>query len=81
MFQVGDKLDCVYATPLKGKEVGPAVKLGEVYECKGIHLDSKGNQHIDIGLPLEINYVTSYETGEELPPTTHWCHPSRFIKV
>ena len=81
MIQVGDKLKCIFAEKLPGKEKGPALKKGEEYECRSIHLDSKGNSHIDVSLPLEINSVSSFATGEELPPTTHWCHPNRFVII
>lgn len=81
MIQVGDKLKCIFIGKLPGKEHAPDLKKGDEYECKGVHLDSKGNPHIDVGLPLTISYVTSYATDEQLPPTTHWCHPNRFIKV
>ena len=74
-------LKCIFSQKLPGKEHGPNLKQNETYKCLGVHLDSKGNPHIDIGLPLEINYVSSYATGEELPPTTHWCHPNRFVVI
>lgn len=75
----GDSLIVMNDKPLKGNDVGPEIKSGDVHTCRSVHMDSKGNPHIDIGLPLKVNYVTSYETGEELPKTTHWCHPSRFV--
>jgi len=81
MIQVGDKLKCIFAEKLPGKEVGPDLKKGDDYECKAVHLDSKGNPHIDVGLPLKISHVTSFATNEMLPDNTHWCHPNRFIKI
>ncbi len=75
----GAILKCIFAEKLPGKEHGPNLKKGDEYVCKAIFYDAKGNAHIDVGLPLEINSVTSFATGEELPPTTHWCHPNRFI--
>lgn len=81
MIQIGDKLHCIFNEPLPGKDYAPALKKDGFYDCKGIHLDSKGNPHIDVGLPLELNYVKSFETDEDLPKTTHWCHPNRFIIV
>lgn len=77
----GMKLKCIFSQKLPGKEVCPELKQDEEYECKAVHLDSKGNAHIDVGLPLKINFVNSYATGEELPDTTHWCHPNRFVIV
>lgn len=77
----GMKLRCIFSQKLPGKEHGPNLKQNEEYECRSVHLDSKGNAHIDVALPLEINYVTSYATSEELPGTTHWCHPNRFVII
>jgi hypothetical protein len=77
----GMKLKCIFAEKLPGKEHGPNLKKGDEYECKSVHIDSKGNAHINVGLPLEINHVTSFATGEELPGGTHWCHPNRFVIV
>jgi len=77
----GMKIKCIFSQKLPGKEVGPDLKQDQEYECKSVHLDSGGNAHIDVGLPLKISYVTSYATGEELPLTTHWCHPNRFTKI
>lgn len=81
MIQIGDRLKCIFTQKLPGKDYSPSLKLEGEYECKSIHLDSGGNSHIDVGLPLELNYVKSYATGEELPKTTHWCHPNRFIVI
>lgn len=78
-IEVGDTLKCIFAERLPGKDKGPDLKKGDEYTCKAIHLDSKGNPHIDVGLELKINHVTSFATGEELPDNTHWCHPNRFV--
>lgn len=81
MIKVGDKLKCIFAEPLPGNDKAPELKRNDFYECKSIHLDKLGKPHIDVGLPLTLKYVTSFHTGEELPKTTHWCHPNRFIIV
>lgn len=54
--------------------------MDQPYPVKGIVLDSAGNQHLDVGLKSDLNWVKSIETGEELPDgdKIHWCHPSRF---
>lgn len=77
----GKILKCIFAEKLPGKSHGPKLFKGQEYTCKSVFFDSKGNPHIDIGLPLEINSVTSFATGEELPSHTHWCHPNRFIVI
>lgn len=81
MIKVGDKLKCIFNQKLPGKDCAPLLLQNTIYNCKGVHIDSKGNSHIDVGLPLELNWIKSYETGEELPSTTHWCHPNRFIII
>lgn len=60
--------------------VAPDLVQGQNYQVNDIVLDSQGNQHLDVGLKSQLNYVRSLETGENLPhgDTVHWCHPSRF---
>lgn len=82
-FEIGQRIECVNSTPLRGNDVAPAVKVGKTYYIANIVEDSKGNQHLDVGLPSSVNYVRSFETKEELPKGNiiHWCHPSRFVIV
>ena len=74
---------CVNAEPLEGNVYGPPLVAGEFYPLNEVILDSKGNQHYDVGLKSSLNYIRSYETKEELPRgnEVHWCHPSRFRQV
>lgn len=83
MFKVEDKVKCINVAPLKGNEEAPNLKFDKEYIVKEIILDKEGNQHLDVGLPSELNYIRSYETKEELPrgKEIHWCHPSRFKLV
>lgn len=80
-FSKGDVVICCNDQLLKGNTHKPKVILDEEYTIKEIIEDSAGNQHLDIGLPSRLNFVTSYETKEELPrgEKIHWCHPSRFV--
>ena len=82
IFEIGDEVEVVNNKPLKGNEVGPKLIVGELMTVIGITLDRDSNQHLDVGIKSELNYVTSYETGESLPDghKIHWCHPSRFVK-
>jgi hypothetical protein len=80
VIEIGTKLKCIFNQPLPGNDHAPELELGKEYTCKGFHLES-GNLHIDVGLPLKLNYVRSYATDVELPKTTHWCHPNRFIVI
>jgi hypothetical protein len=80
-IQLHDQLKAVFTQTLPGNDVAPPLEHGKTYTCKAIHTDKKGNDHIDVGLPRSVNYVTSFATGEQLPGTAHWCHPNRFIIV
>ncbi len=79
-FEVGQKVRVVNNTPLRGNDVAPHLKVGDEKEVLQIVLDSKGNQHLDVGLESNLQYVRSWETKEDLPNGNkiHWCHPSRF---
>ena len=79
IYHVEDKVKCRNDAPLSGNTVAPPVVIGEEYEIKHIITDKKGNQHLDLGIPSEYNYIKSWETGEELPDgdSIHWVHPSR----
>jgi hypothetical protein len=80
-IKIGDKLKCIFIDKLPGNDYAPKLIKGNEYECIDIHYDSSGNAHINVGLPLELNYVRSYATGGHLPDYTHWCHPNRFIII
>jgi len=82
-FEVGDQVRCVDLTMLSDADIKPPLMLNQEYPVKGIVVDSKGNQHLDVGLESKYNYIRSLETQEELDQgeKIHWCHPSRFIKV
>jgi len=81
MFKIGDNVICKNTKPLLGNEVAPPLEEDKEYPVKGITLDSKGNQHLDVGLESIYNWIKSHETEEELPDGNkiHWCHPSRFV--
>jgi hypothetical protein len=83
MYNVGDTVKAVNNKPLQGNDYAPALEIDKEYPVLEIVLDSKGNQHLDVGLKSELNYIRSYETEEKLPRGNeiHWCHPSRFVKV
>lgn len=82
-FEIGQSVKCVNTKPLGYNTIAPDLVHGDVYPVKGIVLDSAGNQHLDVGLVSNLNWVKSIETGEELPDgdRIHWCHPSRFEHV
>lgn len=80
-FEVGQEVTCINNKILQGNKIAPELVEGRDYPVKEIILDSKGNQHLDVGLKSYVEFVTSYETKEELDrgDEIHWCHPSRFI--
>lgn len=83
MYNIGDIVKAINDKPLGNNKISPEVIIGQEYHILNIVLDKEGNQHLDIGLPSEYNYIRSFETDEELPKgdLIHWCHPSRFEKV
>lgn len=81
IFEIGQTVKCIKTEPFPGKQVAPPLFKDSEYQIKGIILDKEGNQHLDVGLISQYNYITSIETEEELKDgdVIHWCHPSRFI--
>lgn len=85
-FEIGEKVRCINIEPLESKnpaflqKIAPPLELEKIYPILSITLDKAGNQHLDVGLASMYNYITSYDTGEELfsGDSIHWCHPSRF---
>lgn len=75
----GDSVKCIFNAILPGNVKGPSLEAGKDYTVADVFTDKGGNLHVDVGLPLEIGYVTSYATKEELPGDVHWCHPNRFV--
>jgi len=80
VFTVGEQVTCVNNQPLEGKRIAPPLIVRHRYKVEEIFIDKEGNQHLHVGLKSHYSYITSYETGEELPDgdKKHWCHPSRF---
>lgn len=76
--KIGDTVTVINDQPLRGNSIGPNLENGQEHEVSSIHICSCSQSHIGLGLPLEINYVTCYNCGSQLPKSTHWCHPSRF---
>lgn len=67
IFKEGEKVTPVYFNPLPGNKVSPDIYKDDTYIVKSITLDSKGNQHLDVGVVSKYEFIRSYETGEELP--------------
>jgi hypothetical protein len=80
LYKEGDKVRVILTRPLGDNSCAPPLVMYQEHKVNKVIEDTKGNQHLDIGLVSKINYVTSFETKEELPDgdKIHWCHPSRF---
>lgn len=83
IYEIDDIVKIINDAPLSGNTIAPPVVIGQEYPVKNIVLDSHNNQHLDLGIKSEYNYISSWETGEELPmgDKVHWVHPSRVIYV
>ena len=80
MYTVGQTVIAENNMPLEDNDYAPDLEIGKEYPVLDICLDSQGNQHLDVGLKSNLNFVRSLETKENLPNghKIHWCHPSRF---
>lgn len=81
-YVIGQDVRVVKTDKLSGNEIGPpGLVMGEKKKVLDIVLDGQGNQHLDLGIKSDVNFVSSYETAEVLPNSqvggVHWCHPSR----
>ena len=83
IYEVGDIVKAINDAPLSGNTVAPPIVIGEEYEVKNIVLDRMNNQHLDFGFKSNYNFITSWETNEELPngDEVHWVHPNRVIFI
>lgn len=87
------KVKCINNKPLTNRQSKPALPVdgdkhpplveGDEYNVASIFVDAGNNEHWDVGLKSELNYITSFETGELLPDgdSVHWCNPVRFEKL
>lgn len=79
--QINSKVICKNSNPLPGNDIAPPLKTGEEYTVTEIHTCKCGKHHLNVGLPLEVNWVTCYDCNQKLPNHTHWSHPDRFVVV
>lgn len=77
----GDKLKCIKTDPFPANEVAPSLEIEAEYKAKEVFICSCGQEHVNVGLPMNVNYVECYKCREKLPPTNHWCNSSRFEVV
>lgn len=82
IYEDGDDVEIINIDPLPGNTIAPPLKMGEKGKVKNITVDTAGNQHLDLGIISEYNYISSYETDEHLAggDVIHWVHPSRVKK-
>lgn len=76
----GDSLRVVNDKYLPGNDVKPDLKEGEIKTAEDVYYCKCGEEHIDVGLISEWNYISCYKCDEQLPlgDRIHWCHSSRF---
>ena len=76
----GILMPCINSKPLEGNDVAPPLEEGTHYTIVSTHVCSCGQEHYDVGLKSEYNWVTCYKCKTKLPKgdQIHWCHPSRF---
>lgn len=74
----GELITCINIEPLKNNSIAPDLELNKEYSVKELFTCKCGEKHVNIGLPLNVNFVECYKCRETLPKTNHWCHSSRF---
>jgi len=75
------KLKVINDKPMLGNEIGPDIKLNDEHELVAKFKCACGEEHYDIGLKMDVNWVECYKCRETLPPDIRWCHSSRFVEV
>lgn len=82
-FKKDDKVKALNNNPLQGNDVAPPLKVGEGYIVKEVFTCGCGQDHLDVGLVSEYNWINCYKCGKSLPRGTeiHWCHPTRFEAI
>lgn len=80
-FKVGDKVEATSNTPLPGNDYAPPLKTHEYYSVEDVYKCECGQEHLHVGVPSKLNYVSCYNCEQQIPrgDVKHWCHPSRFI--
>jgi len=74
------KVKVINDKPMPGNEVGPEIKYGEEHEIISKFKCNCGEEHINIGLKMDVNWVECYKCRETLPADIRWCHSSRFVE-
>lgn len=72
-------IKCINIEPFKNNSIAPDLKLNETYPLVEVFKCKCGENHFNVGLEMNINYVECYKCRETLPKHTHWCHSSRFM--
>jgi hypothetical protein len=80
--ELGESLTCYNNLPLSGNEVAPPLKIGQTYPLKQIYTCKCGQEHYDVGLTSNYQWVTCYKCKQPIPKgdQIHWCWPLRFEK-
>lgn len=73
-------MKCINVLPLVGNEVAPPLELNKEYEKVETYTCRCGQEHYNVGLKSNYNWISCYKCGIPIPKgdMIHWCHPSRF---
>lgn len=75
------KITCINIKPFPINEIGPKLELNKEYELLEIIKCGCKQEHYNVGLQLEVNYIECYKCRERLPDSNHWCNSSRFKNI
>ena len=75
-----EELICINIEPLVGNNIAPPLVKGRKYPVKEVFTCKCGQNHFDVGLLSQHNFISCYSCGDHIPrgDTIHWCHPNRF---
>jgi hypothetical protein len=78
----GDTLICVNDKVLGDNVIAPTLNVGDEYPAKKVFVCGCGQEHVDVGITSQYNYVRCYICKEDLPnsDSIHWCNSIRFEK-
>lgn len=69
---------CINIKPFPVNEIGPNLVLDKEYPLQAKFKCACGEEHYDVGLSNDVNWVECYKCREKLPSNIRWCHSSRF---
>lgn len=76
----GEALRVINVAPFGERKIAPPLTLGSIVNLHKTYICGCGENHLDVGLISEYNFITCHKCYEELPDgeNIHWAHASRF---